>query len=93
DKPLAGKVAAVTGSARGIGAAIARQLKADGAEVIVIDVPQAGEALSKVANELGGLALQQDITADDAGNAIADAAVARYGRLDIVIHNAGISRD
>ena len=93
DKPLAGKVAAVTGSARGIGAAIARQLKADGAEVIVIDVPQAGEALSKVANELGGLALQQDITADEAGNAIADAAVARYGLLDIVIHNAGITRD
>ena len=77
DKPLAGKGAAVTGSARGIGAAIARQLKADGAEVIVIDVPQAGEALSKVANELGGLALQQDITADNAGNAFADAAVAR----------------
>lgn len=93
EKPLAGKVAAVTGAARGIGAAIARQLKADGAEVIVIDVPQAGEALAKVANELGGLALQQDITADDAGKSIADAAMARFGQLDIVIHNAGITRD
>ncbi len=93
DKPLEGKVAAVTGSARGIGAAIAKQLKADGASVIVIDVPQAGEALSKVANELGGLALQLDITADDAGKQIADAAEKRYGKLDIVVHNAGITRD
>ena len=93
DKPLAGKVAAVTGAARGIGAAIARQLAADGAKVIAIDVPAAGEALSEVANEVGGLALQQDITADDAGNNIADAAQKRYGKLDIVVHNAGITRD
>lgn len=93
DQPLAGKVAAVTGAARGIGAAIAKQLAADGAKVIAIDVPAAGEALAKVANEIGGLALQQDITADDAGNNIADAAAERYGRLDIVIHNAGITRD
>ncbi|MEJ6020399.1 3-oxoacyl-ACP reductase [Corynebacterium sp. H113] len=93
DQPLAGKVAAVTGAARGIGAAIAKQLHDDGATVIVIDVPQAGEALSKVANELGGLALQLDITSTDAGNQIADAAMKRYGALDIVIHNAGITRD
>lgn len=93
DKPLAGKVAAVTGSARGIGAAIARQMKADGADVIVIDVPPAGDALAKVANELGGLALQLDITSEDAGNRIADAAKQRFGKLDIVVHNAGITRD
>lgn len=93
EKPLAGKVAAVTGSARGIGAAIARQLHQDGADVIVIDVPQAGEALAKVANELGGLALAQDITADDAGDNIAEAALKKFGKLDIVIHNAGITRD
>ena len=93
DKPLAGKVAAITGSARGIGAAIARQMKADGADVIVIDVPPAGDALAKVANELGGLALQLDITAEDAGNRIADAAKQRFGKLDIVVHNAGITRD
>ena len=93
DKPLAGKVAAITGAARGIGAAIARQMKADGADVIVIDVPPAGDALSKVANELGGLALQLDITSDDAGNRIADAAKQRFGKLDIVVHNAGITRD
>ncbi|MFC3850363.1 3-oxoacyl-ACP reductase [Corynebacterium hansenii] len=93
DKPLAGKVAAITGAARGIGAAIARRMKDDGADVIVIDVPPAGDALSKVANELGGLALQLDITAEDAGNRIADAAQQRYGKLDIVVHNAGITRD
>ncbi|MBV7295871.1 3-oxoacyl-ACP reductase [Corynebacterium sp. TAE3-ERU12] len=93
DKPLAGKVAAVTGSARGIGAAIAKQMAELGAKVIVIDVPAAGDNLAKVANEIDGLALQQDITADDAGTIIADAAEKRYGRLDIVVHNAGITRD
>lgn len=93
DKPLAGRVAAVTGSARGIGAAIAEQMHELGAKVIVIDIPAAGEALAKVANKIDGLALQQDITADDAGNNIADAAQNRYGRLDIVIHNAGITKD
>lgn len=93
DKPLAGKVAAVTGSARGIGAAIAKQMAELGAKVIVIDVPAAGDNLAKVANEIDGLALQQDITADDAGKIIADAAEKRYGRLDIVVHNAGITRD
>ncbi|APT91307.1 3-ketoacyl-ACP reductase [Corynebacterium sphenisci DSM 44792] len=93
DRPLAGKVAAITGSARGIGAAIARQMSSLGAKVIVIDVPAAGEALATVANEVDGLALQQDITAADAGTVIADAAVQRYGRLDIVVHNAGITRD
>ena len=93
DKPLAGRVAAVTGSARGIGAAIAEQMHELGAKVIVIDIPAAGEALAKVANKIDGLALQQDITADDAGNNIADAAQNRYGRLDIVIHNAGVTKD
>lgn len=93
EKPLAGQVAAVTGAARGIGKAIAETLHNDGAEVIVIDVPAAGENLAKVANALGGLALQQDITAEDAGAKIAEAAQRKYGRLDIVVHNAGITRD
>jgi len=93
DKPLAGKVAAVTGAARGIGAAIARLMSENGAEIIAIDVPAAGESLAKVANEIGGLALQLDITAEDAGKQIADTAAKRYGKLDIVVHNAGITRD
>src|SRR5690606_2638317 len=58
EQPLAGKVGVVTGDARGIGAAIARTMARDGAKVVVIDVPQAGEALAAVANEIGGVALQ-----------------------------------
>jgi len=93
EKPLAGKVAAVTGAARGIGAAIARTLHRDGATVVVIDIPAAGDHLAAVANEVHGTALQLDITREDAGQRIIDHAVQRHGRLDIVVHNAGITRD
>lgn len=91
--PLAGKVAVVTGAAQGIGAAIARTLARDGAKVVAVDVPAAGESLTRVANEIKGTALQLDITASNAGQAIIDHAVARHGGLDIVVHNAGITRD
>ncbi|MBT2595087.1 3-oxoacyl-ACP reductase [Arthrobacter sp. ISL-72] len=93
EKPLAGKVAVVTGAARGIGAAIARTLHRDGAILVVVDVPAAGDHLAAVANEVKGTALQLDITREDAGRRIIDHAVARHGRLDIVVHNAGITRD
>jgi 3-oxoacyl-[acyl-carrier protein] reductase len=91
--PLAGKVAVVTGAARGIGAAIARTLHRDGATLIVVDIPAAGEDLAKVANGVHGTALQLDITREDAGQRIIGHAVERHGRLDIVVHNAGITRD
>lgn len=93
DTPLAGKVAVVTGAARGIGAAIARTLHRDGATVVAIDIPAAGDHLAEVANEVRGTALQLDISRDDAGARIIDHAVGRHGRLDIVVHNAGITRD
>lgn len=91
--PLAGKVAIVTGSAQGIGASIARTLARDGATVVAVDVPGAGEALAKVANEVKGTALQLDITQENAGQLIIDHAVSRHGGIDIVVHNAGITRD
>ena len=93
EKPLKGSVAVVTGAARGIGAAIARTLARDGATVIAVDVPAAGDHLAAVANEIRGTALQLDITNPDAGQRILEHAVQRYGRLDIVVHNAGITRD
>ncbi|MFE4228513.1 3-oxoacyl-ACP reductase [Arthrobacter sp. NPDC056886] len=93
EKPLAGKVAVVTGAARGIGAAIARTLYRDGATLILVDVPAAGDHLAEVANEVHGTALQLDISRSDAGQRIIDHAAARHGRLDIMIHNAGITRD
>jgi 3-oxoacyl-[acyl-carrier protein] reductase len=93
ERPLAGKVAVVTGAARGIGAEIATVLSRDGATVVAVDMPQAGEALSAVTNRVGGTALQLDVTRPDAGQVILDHARTRHGGLDIVVHNAGITRD
>ncbi len=93
DRPLEGKVAVVTGAARGIGADIARTLARDGATLVCVDVPAAGAALAGVANEVGGTALQADVTAADAGTRIVEHARARHGGLDLVVHNAGITRD
>ncbi|MFS8479663.1 MAG: 3-oxoacyl-ACP reductase [Micromonosporaceae bacterium] len=93
NRPLDGKVALVTGAARGIGEAIARVLARDGAHVVCLDVPAAGEALAAVANDLGGTAVQLDLTAADAPERLATHIEQRHGRVDIVVHNAGITRD
>lgn len=91
-KPLAGKTAVVTGASRGIGEAIAHVLARDGAHVICLDVPQQQADLERVAGEIGGSVLAIDITANDAGEKIKAAAAAQSG-LDIIVHNAGITRD
>ena len=91
-QPLGGKTMLVTGASRGIGEAIARVLAREGAHVICLDVPQQQADLQKVASEISGSTLLVDITTDDAGEQIADAAQKRGG-LDAIIHNAGITRD
>jgi 3-oxoacyl-[acyl-carrier protein] reductase len=93
DRPLAGKVAVVTGAARGIGAAIARVMARDGAHVVAVDVPAAGQSLAEVANEINGTALQLDITAPSAPQRLVDHLRERHGGVDVVVHNAGITRD
>ncbi|HEY2272754.1 MAG TPA: 3-oxoacyl-ACP reductase, partial [Jatrophihabitantaceae bacterium] len=93
EHPLAGKTALVTGAARGIGAAIAGVLARDGAHVIAADLPQAGEALAKVANRVGGSTLQLDISSAEAPDRLLAHLAAQTGGLDILIHNAGITRD
>lgn len=92
NKPLTGKTALVTGAARGIGAAIAEVLARDGAKVIVLDVPPMADDLKQVASQIGGIALEGDITAADAPTKISAAAL-EHGGLDIIVHNAGVTRD
>jgi 3-oxoacyl-[acyl-carrier protein] reductase len=93
EKPLDGKLALVTGASRGIGESIAETLARDGARVVCLDVPQQGEALTEVANRIGGETLQTDITADGAPTAIVDHLRERHGGVDVVVHNAGVTRD
>ena len=92
-RPLAGQAIVVTGASRGIGEAIAETLARDGAHVICLDVPPQGEALTQVANRIGGSTLQLDITSEDAPRVLADHVRERHGSLDAIIHNAGVTRD
>ncbi|CAN7606134.1 3-oxoacyl-ACP reductase [Pseudomonas brassicacearum] len=89
-RPLTGLKALVTGAARGIGASIAETLARDGADVILLDVPQAKTDLDALAARLSGRSVTLDICAEDA-------AAQLIGHLpdgvDIVVHNAGITRD
>lgn len=89
-RPLAGRRALVTGAARGIGASIAETLARDGADVVLLDVPQAQKDLDGLAARLGGRALALDICANDAA---AQLIKALPDGIDIVVHNAGITRD
>jgi len=92
-RPLAGKIAMVTGASRGIGEQIARILHRDGATVVGVDVPQAAEGLQQVTEEIGGDWLTLDITAPDAPQRIARHLKEKHGGVDVVVHNAGITRD
>ncbi|WP_298740661.1 SDR family oxidoreductase [uncultured Chitinophaga sp.] len=88
------KVILVTGASRGIGAEIARQLAAAGAKVIV-NYAGSKDAASQVVNEIrekGGdaLALQADVSKPADVKALFDAAIAHYGRIDVLVNNAGI---
>ena len=91
--PLAGKVALVTGASRGIGEEVARVLARDGATVVGVDVPQAASDLQVLMKELGGDWLTVDITAKDAPQRIAHHLKEKHGGVDVVVHNAGITRD
>ncbi len=93
EHPLHGKVALVTGASRGIGEAIAGVLARDGAHVVGLDVPALGDDLDRVVGGLGGSAIVADITAADAPATICDALATEHGGVDVVVHNAGVTRD
>ena len=61
--------------------------------MICLDVPAQGEQLAEIANEIEGSALQLDVTGEDAPRALADHLRERHGGVDVVVHNAGITRD
>ena len=102
DQPLADRVALVTGAGRGIGAAIARELVARGAKVLVADSgtgidgqggdPKVAKALVQ---ELGGAArpFTKSIASPSAAKAAVEAAVAAFGGIDIVVNNAATQRE
>jgi NAD(P)-dependent dehydrogenase (short-subunit alcohol dehydrogenase family) len=85
---LGERVGLVTGGGGGIGCAIARRLARDGMAVAVLD--RDGEAAQRVAAEIDGLGLGADVTAVDEVGRTVDAVLARYGRIDLLVNNAGI---
>jgi rhamnose utilization protein RhaD (predicted bifunctional aldolase and dehydrogenase)/NAD(P)-dependent dehydrogenase (short-subunit alcohol dehydrogenase family) len=87
EKPLARKVAAVTGAGSGIGAAIAKAFAAEGAEVACLDLDP--DAASRTAKAVKGLAVACDVTDDASVAAAFDRVAQAYGGLDILASNAG----
>jgi 3-oxoacyl-[acyl-carrier protein] reductase len=92
-RKLEGKIALITGGSRGIGAAIAKRLAADGAKV-AITYTKGADAAASVVKEIEGvggkaIAIQADATDADAGKAAVEKTVATFGRLDILVNNAG----
>jgi 3-oxoacyl-[acyl-carrier protein] reductase len=91
--PLHGKVALVTGAARGIGASIAEVLARDGATVVGLDIEPMAAELDGVTRPLGGSAMTADVTAPGAPAEIAGRLLDEHEGVDIVVHNAGVTRD
>jgi 3-oxoacyl-[acyl-carrier protein] reductase len=92
-RPLDGKVALVTGAARGIGQATAVRLAQEGAHVVCLDRPADDGPLSQVARQVSGSILLADVTDEAAPATIAEHLLTRHGGVDVVVHNAGITRD
>ncbi|MEO3764672.1 glucose 1-dehydrogenase [Streptomyces sp. B8F3] len=86
---LQDKVVIVTGGAGGLGAATAARMARDGAKVVLTG--QNAERGEKAAAEVGGVFLRHDVTSEDDWKAVVEETVARYGRLDGLVNNAGVS--
>jgi NAD(P)-dependent dehydrogenase (short-subunit alcohol dehydrogenase family) len=86
---LTGKVALVTGSTRGIGLAIARALRAQGAQMVISS--EDADDCARVGRDLGTLAIPADVADDAQLAALVDGTIAHHGGLDILVCNAGIT--
>lgn len=86
---LEGKTAIVTGGASGFGDGIARKFAAEGARVLVADIN--GDGAETVAQDIGGIACEVDVSNGASVQAMADKALKEFGRLDILVNNAGIT--
>jgi 3-oxoacyl-[acyl-carrier protein] reductase len=91
DLGIDGRVAIVTGASRGIGLAVARRLVDEGAAVMLVG--RDAEALERTADDIGGnvATMAGDVTARHAGDRIVDATFQHFGRLDVLVNNAGTS--
>ncbi|MCV7412339.1 beta-ketoacyl-ACP reductase [Mycobacterium florentinum] len=85
------RVAVVTGAGQGIGREIARSLVEHGARVVLADID--AELVDKAAAEIGGIGITCDITSEEQVHELVAAAVSNFGRLDVFVNNAGITRD
>ena len=87
---LTGRTVLITGAARGIGAACARRLAAEGAQLVLADLDGAGA--ETLAAELGQVAVHADVTRPDDIDRIVNEPYRRWGRLDVLFNNAGVIR-
>jgi meso-butanediol dehydrogenase/(S,S)-butanediol dehydrogenase/diacetyl reductase len=87
---ITGRIVLITGAARGIGAATARRLAAEGAKLVLAD--QDGPGVEKLAAELGQVAVTVDVTRPDDIARMVDEPYRRWGRLDVLFNNAGVIR-
>ena len=87
---LKGKVAIITGAARGIGRAIAERYANEGAKVVIADINEAGAQDVAIAIGSGALGLRLDVTAQDSIDAMVARVVAECGGIDILVNNAGL---
>lgn len=97
DLGLKDKVAFVTGSARGLGRAIAETLAGEGAKIVITDInePLAISTAAEIAQKYGvaTVALKHDVSSEESSKEVVKSIINRFARIDILVNNAGITRD